>query len=108
MVPVVKTKQRNTVLRADLEWLMAQARKSERNRGCPLPPQPSPSWPCQMRLTCPSGTNGTVLRVRCECMSGTTGPPSPRFHGWDHLDDADSSGEAVAIWKEHAAAKGKE
>lgn len=67
-------------------------------------------WPCVMRLTFPRERdgkvrNGKTIRVRCECMAQTLLPPSPRFTGYDALGDAHSLGAAIALWRDHAAAK---
>lgn len=84
---------RTTILPADLDWLIRQARK-------PRVVLPIVTMPCELVLT-GSGRNSNVLVVRCRCMAGTRKEPKARYYAYDTLGETADLAEALRIWREH-------
>lgn len=76
-------------------------------RVCSEAPAPAPvERACVLMLTSTPRSNGRQLRVRCECMSGSTRAQVDVRTPFDHLGDVDTIPEGVALWDEHKQQKG--
>jgi len=88
-------------LKADLDWMISDARKRRKHRGIDYLDTPVVRLPCEMVLTMKQGSNGKIFLVRCRCMAQTRTKPGKRYYNYDPLSEVASLQEAVSVWKRH-------